>query len=68
MRGLRIRGENMNKLSMNSIRFVIVALLASLLTPVTVAMSVDNITKTFTVRDANDAPLVDGQVRLWSGV
>jgi hypothetical protein len=49
---------------MNSIRLVIVALLASLLTPVTVAMSVDNITKTFTVRDAGNNLLANARVQL----
>jgi hypothetical protein len=49
---------------MNSIRLVIVALLASLLTPVTMAMSVDTITKTFTVRAADNSLLANAKVQL----
>jgi hypothetical protein len=55
----------MNKFSGRSIRLIIVALVAGLLTPVTVAMSVDpTITKTFTVRAANDSLLANAKVQL----
>ena len=43
---------------------IIVALVAGLLTPVTAAVSVDTITKTFTVRGANDSLLADAKVLL----
>jgi hypothetical protein len=52
--GLSNCGEIMNKFSGKSIRLIIVALVAGLLTPVTAAVSVDTITKTFTVRDASN--------------
>jgi hypothetical protein len=61
--GLSNCGEIMNKFSGKSIRLIIVALLAGLLTPVTAAVSVDNITKTFTVRGANDAPIANAIVQ-----
>ena len=54
----------MNKFSGRSIRLIIVALVAGLLTPVTAAVSVDTITKTFTVRGANDSLLADAKVLL----
>lgn len=54
----------MNKFSGKSIRLIVVALLAGLLTPVTAAVSVDNITKTFTVRGANDALLANARIQV----
>jgi fermentation-respiration switch protein FrsA (DUF1100 family) len=63
-RGLSKYGEIMNKFSGRSIRLIIVALVAGLLTPVTTAVSVDTITKTFTVRGANDSLLVNAKVQL----
>jgi len=54
----------MNKLSLNSIRLVIVALVAGLLTPVSAGVAVDTITKTFTVRAANDSLLANAKVQL----
>lgn len=54
----------MNTFLGKSIRLIIVALLASLLTPVTAAVSVDTITKTFTVRDASNALLANARVQL----
>lgn len=62
--GLSKCGEMMNKFSGKSIRLVIVALLAGLLTPVTTAVSVDTITKTFTVRDASNNLLPNARVQL----
>ncbi len=62
--GLCRYGEIMNKFSGKSIRLIIVALLAGLLTPVTAAVSVDNITKTFTVRDASNNLLPNARVQL----
>lgn len=62
--GLSNCGEIMNKFSGKSIRLIIVALLAGLLTPVTAAVSVDNITKTFTVRDANNALLANARIQV----
>jgi hypothetical protein len=54
----------MNKFSGKSIRLIIVALVAGLLTPVTAAVSVDTITKTFTVRDASNNLLANARVQL----
>ena len=54
----------MNKFSGKSIRLIIVALLAGLLTPVTAAVSVDTITKTFTVRAADNSLLANAKVQV----
>ena len=62
--GLSKCGEIMNKFSGKSIRLIIVALVAGLLTPVTAAVSVDNITKTFTVRAADNSLLANAKVQV----
>ena len=54
----------MSTLSLRSIRLVIAALFIGLLTPVTAAVAVDEITKTFTVRGANNALLPNANIQV----
>ena len=60
--GLSMCGEIMKKFSGKSIRLIIVALVAGLLTPISASVAVDTITKTFTVRAADNSLLKDAIV------
>lgn len=54
----------MNKFSFKSIRLIIVALVAGLLTPISASVAVDTVTKTFTVRAADNSLLKDAIVQV----